>query len=203
MSQLVFDYFCERTPRSYVESRETSLVWNYKYAGKDLAQLLLGCKNNLQEEGQVSVNWESEIQNQWPLPLSQSLQFLSWTALVMYILVKLHLVRSDGFLMLVTNEYFAECTDSWDKYHRCGIWEGASSGYATASMDRAHLKCSCGCCARQQVSGGPSCWCFKGNPLFKYIHLKEQCRMWGMEITENMIDGHSDLLVALANLTRS
>jgi len=28
--QLVFDYFCERTPRSFVESRETSLVWNYK-----------------------------------------------------------------------------------------------------------------------------------------------------------------------------
>lgn len=32
-SQLVFDYFCERTPRSSVEVRETSLVWNYKYAG--------------------------------------------------------------------------------------------------------------------------------------------------------------------------
>jgi trehalose 6-phosphate synthase/phosphatase len=32
---------------------------------------------------------------------------------------------------------------------------------------------------------------------------KEQCRMWAMEITENMIDGHSDLLMALANLTRS
>ena len=30
--QLVFDYFCERTPRSYVETRETSLVWNFKYA---------------------------------------------------------------------------------------------------------------------------------------------------------------------------
>eukprot|EP01018_Ginkgo_biloba_P022262 Gb_01330 [translate_table: standard] len=30
--QLVFDYFRERTPRSYVEVRETSLVWNYKYA---------------------------------------------------------------------------------------------------------------------------------------------------------------------------
>lgn len=32
--QLVFDYFCERTPRSFVEARETSLVWNYKYAGE-------------------------------------------------------------------------------------------------------------------------------------------------------------------------
>ena len=31
--QLVLDYFCERTPRSFVEVRETSLVWNYKYAG--------------------------------------------------------------------------------------------------------------------------------------------------------------------------
>ena len=31
--QLVFDYFCERTPRSYVETRETSLVWNFKHAG--------------------------------------------------------------------------------------------------------------------------------------------------------------------------
>ncbi|XP_057860053.1 alpha,alpha-trehalose-phosphate synthase [UDP-forming] 1 isoform X2 [Cryptomeria japonica] len=30
--QLVLDYFRERTPRSYVEVRETSLVWNYKYA---------------------------------------------------------------------------------------------------------------------------------------------------------------------------
>ena len=32
--QLVFDYFCERTPRSFVEARDTSVVWNYKYAGK-------------------------------------------------------------------------------------------------------------------------------------------------------------------------
>lgn len=31
--QLVFEYFCERTPRSFVEQRGTSLVWNYKYAG--------------------------------------------------------------------------------------------------------------------------------------------------------------------------
>ena len=30
---LVFDYFCERTPRSFVEARDTSVVWNYKYAG--------------------------------------------------------------------------------------------------------------------------------------------------------------------------
>ena len=29
----VFEYFCERTPRSFVEQRGTSLVWNYKYAG--------------------------------------------------------------------------------------------------------------------------------------------------------------------------
>lgn len=34
--QLVFDYFCERTPRSFVEARDTSVVWNYKYAGQCL-----------------------------------------------------------------------------------------------------------------------------------------------------------------------
>ena len=33
--QLVFDYFCERTPRSFVEAREPSVIWNYKYAGLD------------------------------------------------------------------------------------------------------------------------------------------------------------------------
>ena len=31
--QLVYDYFCERTPRSFVEARDTSVVWNYRYAG--------------------------------------------------------------------------------------------------------------------------------------------------------------------------
>lgn len=31
--QLVFDYFRQRTPRSYIEVRDTALVWNYKYAG--------------------------------------------------------------------------------------------------------------------------------------------------------------------------
>lgn len=31
--QHVFEYFTERTPRSHFEPRETSLVWNYKYAG--------------------------------------------------------------------------------------------------------------------------------------------------------------------------
>lgn len=31
---LVFDYFSERTPRSFVEARDTSVVWNYKYAGQ-------------------------------------------------------------------------------------------------------------------------------------------------------------------------
>lgn len=30
--RLVFDYFCERTPRSFVEFREASIVWNYKCA---------------------------------------------------------------------------------------------------------------------------------------------------------------------------
>jgi hypothetical protein len=38
--QLVFEYFCERTPRSFVEQRGTSLVWNYKYAGERAAVLL-------------------------------------------------------------------------------------------------------------------------------------------------------------------
>lgn len=32
--QHVFEYFTERTPRSHFEHRETSFVWNYKYAGK-------------------------------------------------------------------------------------------------------------------------------------------------------------------------
>ena len=36
--QLVFDYFSERTPRSYVETRETSLVWSYKYADPDFGR---------------------------------------------------------------------------------------------------------------------------------------------------------------------
>ena len=37
--QLVFDYFCERTPRSFVERRETSLVWNYKYSDPEFGRL--------------------------------------------------------------------------------------------------------------------------------------------------------------------
>jgi trehalose-6-phosphatase len=37
--QLVFDYFCERTPRSFVETRETSLVWNYKYADGEFGRV--------------------------------------------------------------------------------------------------------------------------------------------------------------------
>mmetsp|Transcript_6225 Transcript_6225/g.15802 ORF Transcript_6225/g.15802 Transcript_6225/m.15802 type:complete len:1099 (-) Transcript_6225:258-3554(-) len=35
----VFEYFCERTPRSYVEVRESSLVWNYKYADPEFGRL--------------------------------------------------------------------------------------------------------------------------------------------------------------------
>jgi len=31
--QHVFEYFTERTPRSHFELRETSVIWNYKYAG--------------------------------------------------------------------------------------------------------------------------------------------------------------------------
>ncbi len=37
--QLVFDYFCERTPRSFVERRDTSLVWNYKYSDPEFGRL--------------------------------------------------------------------------------------------------------------------------------------------------------------------
>ena len=37
--QLVFDYFCERTPRSFVEARHTSVVWNYKYADVEFGRL--------------------------------------------------------------------------------------------------------------------------------------------------------------------
>ncbi|KAL0043722.1 hypothetical protein WJX82_000124 [Trebouxia sp. C0006] len=37
--QLVFDYFCERTPRSFVEARETSVIWNYKYADVEFGRL--------------------------------------------------------------------------------------------------------------------------------------------------------------------
>uniref|UniRef100_A0A061SCE1 Trehalose-phosphate synthase 1 n=1 Tax=Tetraselmis sp. GSL018 TaxID=582737 RepID=A0A061SCE1_9CHLO len=37
--QLVFEYFCERTPRSYVEVRESSIVWSYKYADAEFGRL--------------------------------------------------------------------------------------------------------------------------------------------------------------------
>ncbi|KAI0491564.1 hypothetical protein KFK09_025824 [Dendrobium nobile] len=35
----VFEYFTERTPRSHFEHRETSLVWNYKYADVEFGKL--------------------------------------------------------------------------------------------------------------------------------------------------------------------
>ncbi|XP_019193703.1 PREDICTED: alpha,alpha-trehalose-phosphate synthase [UDP-forming] 1 isoform X1 [Ipomoea nil] len=35
----VFEYFTERTPRSHFEPRETSLVWNYKYADVEFGRL--------------------------------------------------------------------------------------------------------------------------------------------------------------------
>ncbi|KAK9828321.1 hypothetical protein WJX74_008705 [Apatococcus lobatus] len=37
--QLVYDYFCERTPRSFVEARDTSVVWNYRYADTEFGRL--------------------------------------------------------------------------------------------------------------------------------------------------------------------
>jgi len=36
--KLVFDYFTERTPRSFVDSRDTSLVWNYKYSDPEFGR---------------------------------------------------------------------------------------------------------------------------------------------------------------------
>lgn len=35
----VFEYFTDRTPRSHFEPRETSLVWNYKYADVEFGRL--------------------------------------------------------------------------------------------------------------------------------------------------------------------
>ncbi|KAL7596638.1 hypothetical protein Lser_V15G30034 [Lactuca serriola] len=35
----VFAYFTERTPQSYIEIRETSLIWNYKYADVQFGRL--------------------------------------------------------------------------------------------------------------------------------------------------------------------
>ncbi|XVE92646.1 hypothetical protein REPUB_Repub01dG0116500 [Reevesia pubescens] len=35
----VFEYFTERTPRSHFQTRDTSLVWNYKYADIEFGRL--------------------------------------------------------------------------------------------------------------------------------------------------------------------
>ncbi|CAI9290848.1 unnamed protein product [Lactuca saligna] len=35
----VFAYFTERTPQSYIEIRETSIIWNYKYADLEFGRL--------------------------------------------------------------------------------------------------------------------------------------------------------------------
>jgi trehalose 6-phosphate synthase/phosphatase len=37
--QLVFDYFAERTPRSFVETREASIVWNYRRSDPGFGRL--------------------------------------------------------------------------------------------------------------------------------------------------------------------
>eukprot|EP00899_Mesostigma_viride_P018962 jgi/Mesvir1/27067/Mv20760-RA.1 len=37
--QLVMDYFCDRTPRSFLQERETSLVWNYRNADVEFGRL--------------------------------------------------------------------------------------------------------------------------------------------------------------------
>lgn len=52
--QLVFDYFCERTPRSFVEARETSLVWNYKYADVEFGRLQARGSSQSAREGGTS-----------------------------------------------------------------------------------------------------------------------------------------------------
>ena len=39
--QRVLKYFTERTPRSHFETRDTSLIWNYKYAGNLSISLFL------------------------------------------------------------------------------------------------------------------------------------------------------------------
>jgi len=39
---LVFDYFRERTPRSFVEPREASIVWNYRSADIEFGRLQVG-----------------------------------------------------------------------------------------------------------------------------------------------------------------
>ncbi|KVI10542.1 Glycosyl transferase, family 20, partial [Cynara cardunculus var. scolymus] len=39
LDEHVFEYFTERTPRSHFELRETSLVWNYKYADVEFGRL--------------------------------------------------------------------------------------------------------------------------------------------------------------------
>ncbi len=44
---LVFDYFRERTPRSFVEAREASIVWNYKSADMEFGRLQVPHSNDL------------------------------------------------------------------------------------------------------------------------------------------------------------
>ncbi|GFY88667.1 trehalose-6-phosphate synthase [Actinidia rufa] len=39
LDEHVFEYFTERTPRSYFELRETSLLWNYKYSDVEFGRL--------------------------------------------------------------------------------------------------------------------------------------------------------------------
>lgn len=53
--KVVFEYFCERTPRSFVETRDTSLVWNFKYADVEFGRIqahLVGYSRRF--EGSVS-----------------------------------------------------------------------------------------------------------------------------------------------------
>ncbi|KAH6834926.1 trehalose-6-phosphate synthase [Perilla frutescens var. hirtella] len=51
----VFEYFTERTPRSHFELRETSLVWNYKYADVEFG--------NLQSKDLLQHLWTGPVSN--------------------------------------------------------------------------------------------------------------------------------------------
>ncbi|XP_038705749.1 alpha,alpha-trehalose-phosphate synthase [UDP-forming] 1-like isoform X1 [Tripterygium wilfordii] len=56
----VFEYFTERTPRSYFEHREASLVWNYKYAVKTISDVEFG---RLQARDMLQHLWTGPISN--------------------------------------------------------------------------------------------------------------------------------------------
>ena len=62
--RLVFDYFCERTPRSFVESREASIVWNYKCAFLPFKLSHIGMPRFQTNDGQDGGRTSISAQNQ-------------------------------------------------------------------------------------------------------------------------------------------